>query len=725
MNIKQIEQCIAERNIKGVENGWTEAVAGKASAGDLRSVVEALVASDMGESAETFVWSYLAEAKEGGNIDTVAFAASQLLVPLKGNDELRQLAVDIYTQKYGQQEHFAEFMKDSGLGGKQSFRRAVRTLDTCLAAMAGTYMANRFDEGVIRVKQYEPVMEYFELVDPSGKTLELEPKQLADEYECVDDNHFSVMRTFRKDELAAMVKNNIADLLSGICQARGGSINATDLKDLLVGSFVEKGKWSSWWSRARTASKKSDNLSIEGRNPATVTYYSGGRSLEDEFADLVKDARVPMDYLLMFRQYVQDVKRRGVEVQADFTGPIIEILNEQAQSYRRRRPVDAMVACLAMEEARTLGIEVRDDVISVADEFATMDDPAAAIAVLPDASLWPIALEGLNRCEGAVENFVKLLELLPAVQLGQVAKYLHDHDRVDALSKAVSEAMDNPMDNIQLSIWLWYYPSEFIEAMPPRIELFSRLMKIAEEIARSPEIGHETRRELFQQFRSAMISRNFASYRALLEDIDEGVAATVKRRTERCPCLSENQRDDMLGILRGEFYSLFLKAKIIPWLDDSVIWITQESIEHHQAELKELHDILLPANSRAIGAAAALGDLSENAEWQYAVEEQRRLNGRVAQVNDELLMARIIDPEDVATDFASIGSKVMLQAVDDGHQMEVNILGPAESDVANKVYNYRTPLALEILGKKMGDTVTLKVEGPEQDYTIVSLGVAL
>ena len=155
-----------------------------------------------------------------------------------------------------------------------------------------------------------------------------------------------------------------------------------------------------------------------------------------------------------------------------------------------------------------------------------------------------------------------------------------------------------------------------------------------------------------------------------------------------------------------------------------VLWTTEASLHRQEAVLTELVEITLPANSRAIGAAAERGDLSENSEWQYAVEEQRRLNARVAQLRDDLTRARIIRADDIPDDQVSVGSHVVLRG-SDGREVELTILGPWESDVEKRIYNYKTPLAQSLLGADVGVQVTLKLTGTEDEYVIerISRGV--
>jgi transcription elongation factor GreA len=200
----------------------------------------------------------------------------------------------------------------------------------------------------------------------------------------------------------------------------------------------------------------------------------------------------------------------------------------------------------------------------------------------------------------------------------------------------------------------------------------------------------------------------------------EGVAATIRRMVERTEGLGPAARDDVLNIIRETHFRLFMRDKVLPWEDEHAIWTTRASLNRREDDLKELVEIKMLENSRAIGAAAELGDLSENSEWQFAIQERDLLKARAQKMQDEINRAKIIEPLEVTTGVVAIGSRVTLEPVAGGEAITATILGPWDSDVEQRIYSYRTPLALEMLGKKPGDTATLKLTGEPAEYRIVA-----
>jgi transcription elongation factor GreA len=126
-------------------------------------------------------------------------------------------------------------------------------------------------------------------------------------------------------------------------------------------------------------------------------------------------------------------------------------------------------------------------------------------------------------------------------------------------------------------------------------------------------------------------------------------------------------------------------------------------------------------NAKAIGAAAEKGDLSENSEYKFALEERDLLRARQANLQQQLSMARALDPNDVPTDHVSVGSKVWLRHKPTGQMLAFTFLGPLEADIEQHIYNYKAPFAQEMMGRRVGDEIELAIVDPPGDYVITDL----
>ncbi len=129
----------------------------------------------------------------------------------------------------------------------------------------------------------------------------------------------------------------------------------------------------------------------------------------------------------------------------------------------------------------------------------------------------------------------------------------------------------------------------------------------------------------------------------------------------------------------------------------------------------------IPEVARQIGEAASFGDLSENSEYTAALEKRDQLASRCTRMETELAMAKVIDHEMAASDFVNIGTRVTVRQLPDGEPEVYTFLGPFDTDVEKRILNYRAPLAMVFMGKKVGDEVSFGEDGEERRWEILTI----
>lgn len=155
------------------------------------------------------------------------------------------------------------------------------------------------------------------------------------------------------------------------------------------------------------------------------------------------------------------------------------------------------------------------------------------------------------------------------------------------------------------------------------------------------------------------------------------------------------------------------------WAADT-IWTTREGLARQQAELRELMDVKIPANSEAIGKAAALGDLSENSEWESAIEEQRNLTARASALQEDLERAALLEDAALPEDTACPGTRVTYKDLSSGESRSVRLLGPWDA-VEDDIISYRSPLAQGMLGLGPGDTAKVTLPSGQIELEVQSV----
>ncbi|WP_026180462.1 transcription elongation factor GreA [Henriciella marina] len=146
--------------------------------------------------------------------------------------------------------------------------------------------------------------------------------------------------------------------------------------------------------------------------------------------------------------------------------------------------------------------------------------------------------------------------------------------------------------------------------------------------------------------------------------------------------------------------------------------MTAEGHAALDAELKHLKSVERPAVIQAISEAREHGDLSENAEYHAAKEKQSFIEGRVAELEDKLARAEVIDVTKLKGEKVVFGATVTLTDTDTEKQVTYRIVGEDEADIAKGKVSVGSPIARALIGKTIGDEAEVAAPGGARVYEI-------
>lgn len=137
--------------------------------------------------------------------------------------------------------------------------------------------------------------------------------------------------------------------------------------------------------------------------------------------------------------------------------------------------------------------------------------------------------------------------------------------------------------------------------------------------------------------------------------------------------------------------------------------LTYEGLKKREEELEELKTVRRKEVAEKIKEARGQGDLSENAEYDAAKDEQAEIEARIATLEKMLKNAEVIDDEDVKSDVITIGSRVVVYDKDFDEETEYSIVGSAEADPMQNLISNESPVGRGLLGHKVGELVQIEV----------------
>jgi transcription elongation factor GreA len=151
------------------------------------------------------------------------------------------------------------------------------------------------------------------------------------------------------------------------------------------------------------------------------------------------------------------------------------------------------------------------------------------------------------------------------------------------------------------------------------------------------------------------------------------------------------------------------------------VYLTRERLVELEHELRDLKTNGRKSVAAKIAEARGHGDLSENAEYDAAKEEQQHLELKISKLETTLSRAKIIDAKDLPNDKIYILSRVTLKDLKDNQNHEYLLVSPEESNYEDNKISVTSPIGKALLGKKIGDTVDIVVPAGKLKYQILDV----
>ena len=152
-------------------------------------------------------------------------------------------------------------------------------------------------------------------------------------------------------------------------------------------------------------------------------------------------------------------------------------------------------------------------------------------------------------------------------------------------------------------------------------------------------------------------------------------------------------------------------------------YMTAEGLQKLKEELQHLESVERPRVIAAIAEARDKGDLSENAEYDAAKEEQGHLESKIALLKSKIMDARIIDESSVKTDVVQILTRVKVKNLSNGAQKEYQLVTEGEANLAQGKIAVTTPIAKGLMGKKVGEIAEVQVPAGVLKFEILSISL--
>lgn len=680
------------------------------------------------KQVETLAWAAIEAVSEKNPPEKTLTMAGPLLRAVGESEELRGQVLALYRSAYEAQEGFDALLEEAGLAGGRPVRRAVRTLDVCLNISEGDFLGERDSGGAARVDGIDTSSWTIKITTNEGEE-SLGAVKLADRFFVTTSENYRVLMHFFPERLQQTLAKDPASIVVDLCREQGNTIDSDQLEELMVPEVMDDAEWKKWWTKARTALKKLGNVQLEGRSPYYITFTEKDVDFEEQLVGTFVKMYDPVKQVVLVEEYARDCQTRGDTPSTEALGKCAETLTKRATAIEGSRPQEAFVQWLGVRRLGQIAGGSNGGACGARAMLERHEDGAALIASVVDHSLQHIACEMLieARPDDWKEILLSLMPRLAMAVCDWAGKHLIEAGvEPKSITELVQPMISSPVDHFEALLWLWNgVEIDGVAEAVPSVTVLSRILRGLEECRLNDHIPRSVGTRFCGRARNVLGARKCERFAACVETLEPGMAKALRRQLGTTDSLGRAVREDMLRILDRKFPRVQTAPALKAWEREDILYVTAEGLARKQDEVAHHVNVKMRENAKAIGEAAEKGDLSENSEYKFALEERDLLRARLAQMNAEVAMSQVVRAGDVPTDEIGVGSRAVFREVSSGGHYEITFLGPWEADFDQGVLNYGSPLGLELMGKRIGDAIEFDHRNASGAHELIELHNAL
>ncbi|MHC4934628.1 MAG: GreA/GreB family elongation factor [Planctomycetota bacterium] len=613
--------------------------------------------------------------------------------------------IDVYQEEYGEIEGFEACVKSAELKESKEPKEAIELFQRMINYQPGCFIHHKSGWGVGEILSIDPV-EGAAMIDfeekPDHRVL---LEALPDIAKPLPAQHFLVLSWRQPEELRRLAQEEPIELLRRVLATSDRPVPLSRIRELLTGSVIPSPDWSKWWARQRNAIKQDPSIGV-----------SGGRSSEFFLLDGPEAVAKSVERRLNgldFKQRLRVLRELVDELSLD-DRPTLQPHLEKLLSDLLRGDGAAEIRLEALLFLRREG-GIVEELPDVADLIGEHDRLADALNTLTRQEDQKEIIEQI-RSHHPDEWPDLHVELLLAADDGPreiLLQLLEDAGRSAELDALAIKVRRVPMNAPMFFLWLVRCAASGGHKNIPSLEgttsaeLFRQSISLLDRLSLHLETSRDTTAEIrVKRFRHHLSGKPLNLLQRVMENSGVHAARNIYLGVQASRGFSSGAQQRVLAaILRAHPGALTVgkQTSTKATLDANVIYATDRGLQVKRAELEEIRNEKLPAIFKAIGDAAALGDLSENAEFTSAIEERENLNRRALELQSQLDRAQRIDPSEANLEAANLGVRVTLFNRDTDEQNSYALLGPWDGSPDEGVISYLSPIGQAVWQRKPGE----------------------
>lgn len=584
------------------------------------------------------------------------------------------------------------------------------------AMTPGSYCVHR-SWGFGQIKSYDEGAQrlIIDFKDKPGHPMD--PAFCINTMEVLPANHLLVRKETEPEKIAELISDNPAQLLVEALESYPNNAATAIEMEIVLAQVVGETKFKKWWSTARKTIAKDPRVAIPAKKTECYILRETPVSAEDEILEQFKGTRSARRRIGLAVELLDSLSEK------DLKDDLSEILQGVVEAVRDSNQLD--------KAERLHGAAVRDDLAKMLGSESAEFEPSQASLISDVRDLPGIAdtipvhfqrrfLELINETHPIESRDIifNLLKISQGKFTTECINFLVENDHADELAAALKRWQTE--QNLRAPVLLWIVKNRHSK----------KFAKLLNDLI-TPRLLSAIFFAIDYEALQASTARRIPLADILSEDTEliSDLLSTADPETARdlANTLMLNQGFEELTkkSLLARFIKIFPSIQSLVAADaegkDEQLLVSRASHARKREEYETIVSKKIPENSKAIATAREHGDLKENSEYKMAKQDQSVLMAQKSLLERDLGRARITDFTEATTEQVSVGTIVDVTSAANGQTTRYTILGAWDGDPDNNIISYKTALGTALLGKKVGETVTVKSGNNEETYKVATI----
>jgi len=571
--------------------------------------------------------------------------------------------------------------------------------------------------GFGRIKSYEEAAQKLVIDFKAKPGHAMDPAFCIGTLDVLPPAHLLVRKETDPATLQKLIDKDPAQLLIEALAAYPNSA-ATQIEiEIVFAQVLGDEKFKKWWSTAKKAIAKDPRIAVPAKKTECYFVRETPVSTEDEITEKFNGTRSARLRVQLAERLVETAGKQ--EIKADLPA----ILAGVTEAIKTSNQFDTA--------ERLYGASVRDRLARLAEvDPATLEPTQASLVAnvrdLPAiVEKLPVNFQGdfleLLKTAHPLEHrdiVITLLKISQGKFTTECINFLIENDHGAELASTFKRWMAE--QNLRAPVLHWIVKNRNSK----------KFAKILGDLV-SPRLLSAIFYAIDYEALQAASARRIPLADSLSEDTDlipdllQTASGETARDLAHTLLLNQGFEDLTKKSLLARFIKLYPSISTVLTGENEAkeeqLLVSRESYERKREEYETIISKKIPDNSKAIASAREHGDLKENSEYKMAKQDQQVLMAQKTQLEKDLSRARITDFKEATLEIIGVGSVVEVTLGSTGKTARYTLLGAWDSVPEQNIVSYKTPLGQALVGKKVGETVSVKIGAAAESYTITKL----